>query len=372
MSYWVNMDGNRIYDYRYKDLILLEPDLEVELNTTDSFVFRMPPIHRYYGDMTPLVSIVEVYEDEDMIWFGRVLSVESDYYREKEVTCEGPFGWFNDSVQRYNVFEEISLHEFFRTLITNHNNQAPEARRFTVGNITVDDKLVYRKLDYESTKSALETMIIEAEGGYIFFRRENGVNYIDWLKDMPYSCNQPVEFGLNMTDISSSFTGEDLITCILPLGDTVRANDDPEKGDIVPEDDERIGKPLTLEHDYGTDLIASEAVNTYGAIIAVVTFSGITRAADLKAKAEEYLKEEMYNRLTFECEAVELQKFGPGANDNYDHFKVGQMVKCRSIPHALDQEFPLIKMSIRLDTATKSVTLGTAPRQKLTEIIKNG
>lgn len=368
----VTLDGVDILDYNYKEKTLLEPQLEVELNTTDSFTFKMPPIHASYGNLTPLVSIVEVYEDGDMIWFGRVLSVETDYYREKEVTCEGPYGFFNDSVQRYHVYEEVSLHEFFNTLISNHNAQVPEARRFTVGDINVSDKIVYRKLDYESTKSALETMIIDAEGGYLFFRRENGVNYIDWLNDMPYTCNQPVEFGLNMTNLTSRFDGEDLITCILPLGDTVRANDDPDKGEIIPESDERVGKPLNLAHDYGTDLIASEAVNTYGAIIEVVTFSGIFDSAELKDKAEKYLKDEMYDRLTFECEAVELKKFGPGANDNYDHFKVGQLVRCKSRPHALDQFFPLIKMSVQLDTAVKTVTLGTAPRQKLTEIVKNG
>ena len=113
-------------------------------------------------------------------------------------------------------------------------------------------------------------------------------------------------------------------------------------------------------------------METYGKIISVVTFSGVTDPVVLKSKAEDYLREEMYNRLTFECEAVELKSFGPGANDNYDHFKLGQKVKCKSIPHALDSEFPLIKMSIDLDSAVKTVSLGTAPRKKLTEIVKNG
>lgn len=372
MSFEVTVDNLDFLDYYYKDMVILNPQLEVELNTVDSFTFVVPPIHKYYAEIKPLVSIVEVYEDGDMIWFGRILSVDTNYDREKEITCEGPYGWFHDSVQRYCVYEEIGLHDFFRTLIENHNNQVPSARQFQVGNITMSDKTVYRKLDYESTKEALESMIIDAEGGYLFFRRENGTNYIDWLEDMPYECNQPVEFGLNMTDISSSFNGEDLITCLLPLGDTVRPNDDPEQGELIEEDDPRVGLPLTLEHKYGTDLIASNLVNIYGAIIAPVTFSGVTDAEELKRKGEAYLQNETYNRLTFECEAIELKSYGPGANDNYDHFKVGQKVRCRSIPHALDAVFPLIKMSVTLDTAAKTVTLGTAPRKNLTEIVKNG
>lgn len=372
MSYRVTLNGNDILDYDEKTLVLLEPKLEAELNTVDSFEFKMPPIHQFYSSLTPLVSIVEIFEDDDLIWFGRVLSAETDYYREKSVVCEGPLGFFSDTIQRYHEYDEISVRTFFNTLISNHNEQAPAARQFTVGNVDVEDKTVYRKLDYETTREALESMCIEAEGGYFLFRRVSGVNYIDWLKDMPYTCNQPIEFGLNLTDISSSFDGSEIITCILPLGDTVKANSDPSKGEVIPEDDPRVGKPLTLEHEYGSDLIASEAVETYGRIIEVVTFSGVNTAEKLKEEAEKYLREEMYNRMTFECTAVELKSYGPGKNANYDHFKLGQKVRCQSKPHALDQMFPLIKMSIELDSAVKSVSLGTAPKQKLTEIVKNG
>ena len=373
MSYSVTLDGNDILDYGDKTLTLLEPKLEAELNTVDAFDFKMPPNHQKYADITPLVSIVEIYEDADLIWFGRVVSVSTDYYREKTVACEGPLGWFSDTVQRYCMYDEVSIRTFFNTLISNHNIQAPASRRFVVGTIDIDDKTVYRKLDYESTRECLEKMCIEAEGGYLFFRRENGVNYVDWLKDMPYTCNQPVEFGLNLTDISSSFEGTEMINCILPLGDTVKANNDSSKGEVIPEDDPRVGLPLTLEHDYGYDIIgSSESVDVYGRIIEVITFSGVKDAATLKSEAEKYLKEEMYNKLTFECTAVELKSYGPGANDNYDHFKLGQKIHCVSKPHALDEEFPLIKMSIDLDSAVKSITLGTAPRQKLTEIVKNG
>lgn len=370
MSYRVKIDDTDILDYDLKDMVLIEPKLEPEVNEIDSFEFKMPPIHKQYQLPQPLKSTVEVYEDDDLVWFGRVMSVSTDYYRQKEVVCEGPLGWFKDTIQRIHEYESVKVHTFFTDVITNHNLLAPENRRFQIGNITVENADVYRKLDYNTTYDALITMCVNAEGGYLFFRRENGVNYIDWLKDMPYTCNQPVEFGLNLIDINSNFDGTEIITAIIPLGDTVQANDDPEQGEIIPETDDRVGKPLTLAYKYGSDIVGSqEAIDYYGYIIEAVSFSGVKDADELYEKAVKYLEDKLYNRMTFECTAVELKSYGAGRNDKYDHFKIGQKIKCKSIPHALDEEFPLLKASISLDSAAKEISLGTMPHQSLTKII---
>ncbi len=58
-------------------------------------------------------------------------------------------------------------------------------------------------------------------------------------------------------------------------------------------------------------------------------------------------------------------------NENYEQFRVGQMIRCYSVPHLLDRTFPLVKLSLRLDTAAKQITLGTAARQSLTRIYKD-
>lgn len=370
MSYRVTIDNYEILDYNDKTLILLEPNLEDEVNEIGTFEFKMPPIHKYFNVPSPLQSTVEIYEDDDLIWFGRVISIHTNYYREKDISCEGPLAWFQDTIQRYHEYDSVKVHDFFIDVITNHNLMAPENRRFQIGNITVENADVYRKLDFTSTYDALMTMCVGAEGGYLFFRREEGINYIDWLKDMPYTCNQPVEFGLNLIDISSSFEGTDLITAIIPLGDTVQVNDDPDKGEIIPEDDDRVGRPLDLTAKYGSDIIGSdEAIAAYGLIIRAVNFSGVQDAEELHDKAIEYLTEQLLNKMTYECKAVELKSFGAGANDNYDHFKLGQMVRCHSKPHALDKMFPLMKISIDLDSAEKEITLGTMPHQSLTKIV---
>ena len=351
MIYRVIMDGSDILDYEDKNHVLLNPQLNTELNTAGAFEFTMPPEHALYGGVQPLLSTIEIYEDTDLIWFGRPVEIKTDFWKQRLVYCEGALSFFNDSIQRPHEYDTISLHTFFRTVVSTHNTQVAASRQFTVGQITIPDKTVYRKLRYESTFDVLKRQCLNAEGGYFFVRRENGVNYIDWLADMPYSCNQPVEFGLNLLDITSGFDGSSIATCVVPLGEV----------------DSETGEELTVASvNHGSDTIESEAVSVYGRITKAVSFSGVKEATTLYQDGVEYLQNTQFNNLVIECSAAELHT----QNTNFEQFRVGQMVHCHSVPHLVDREFPLMKLSIRLDTAAKQITLGNLTRQSLTRIYK--
>ena len=294
---------------------------------------------------------MRVYEDETLLWFGRPVEVETDFFKQKQIYCEGALSFFSDSVQRPHEYDSISIHAFFRTVIANHNAQVRADRQFTVGVITIPDKTVYRKLNYEATFDVLKKQCLNAEGGYLFLRRENGTNYIDWYREMPYASNQPVEFGLNLLDMHSSFDGSSIATCVIPLGDTVEGTD----------------APLTVEAvNGGSDLIVSGAVSDYGYITRVVSFSGIKNPETLYKDGSEYLSSTQFDNLTIECTAAELH----WQNENYGLYRLGQKIHCRSVPHLLDRTFDLQKISLRLDTAEKRITLGTMKKPALSEITK--
>ena len=349
MIYRVLMDGQDIFNPQEKRFMLLTPDLSMELNTSGSFEFTMPPAHTFYDDVKPIVSIIEVFEDETLLWFGRPIEVSTDFYNQKRVYCEGALAFFNDSVQRIHEYDTISVHEFFRTVIANHNEQVDTNKRFVVGNITVEDKTVYRKLNYKSTFETLRIQCINAEGGYFFFRRVNGVNYIDWLAEMPYSTNQPVEFGLNILDASTDFDMSSFATCVLPLGDEVD------------------GERLTVKSvNDGNDIIESDAVEEYGKIVKCVEFSGVTHPDTLYEDGIEYLESVQFDNMTIECTAAELH----WQNENYDLFRLGQKVHAHSTPHLIDKYFDLLKLDISLDTAEKKIVLGTVRKPTLTEITR--
>ena len=348
MIYRVLLDGNDILDYQDRRFVLLGPTLEMEVNAAGSFEFTMPPAHEFYDEVKPLLSTIEVFEDERPIWFGRPIQIRTDFYNQKKVYCEGAFAFFNDTVQRLHEYQRVSLHGFFRAVIENHNGQADESRQFTVGNLDIPDKTVYRKLNYASTYDTLKKQCLNAEGGYIFLRREDGVNYIDWYQNMPYTSNQPVEFGLNLLDMTGDFDGSGIATCVIPLGE------------------EAEGVPLTVgDVNGGSDLIVSAAVSTYGRITKAVRFPGVVYPETLYRDGLEYLQESQFDNLSIKCKASDIYL----QNENYDPFLVGQTVRCHSVPHLLDRNLAIVAISLRLDTAEKDLTLGTVRNEKLTEIV---
>lgn len=349
MIYRVLMDGQDIFNPQEYPYNLLKPQLSIELNTAGSFEFTMHPSHAFYDAVRVLTSIIEVYESEMLLWFGRPVEINTDFYNQKKVYCEGALAFFNDSVQRVHEYDSISLHEFFRTVIANHNAQVDTSKQFSVGTIGIDDRTVYRKLNYNSTFDCLKKQCLDAEGGYFFFRREAGVNYIDWLKEMPYSTNQPVEYGLNMLNASSEFDMTNFCTCVLPLGE------------------ETDGVRLTVESvNDGSDIIESEAVAEYGRIVKCVEFPGVTQAETLLEDGVEYLENVQFDNMVFECTAAELH----WQNEEYTLFRLGQKIHAHSVPHLIDRYFDLLKMDISLETAEKRIVLGTTRKPTLTEITR--
>ena len=181
MIYRIKMDNIDIYGTS-EDMALLSPMLDIELNSAGSLEFALPDSHKYYDLPQILKSDVEAYENNELIWYGRVLETSMEMNKNKTIYCEGALAYFNDSIQRPVVFESTTVHAFFNYIIDAHNSQMQtDNRMFTVGNITVDDIEIYRELNYETTKEVIEKMCIGAEGGYLFFRKEDGVNYVDWL-----------------------------------------------------------------------------------------------------------------------------------------------------------------------------------------------
>lgn len=422
MIYRIVSDGIDIYGDTLETTIL-EPSLDTELNSAGSASFKLPPGHSMYDAVSLLVSDIEIYEDNDLIWFGRPIEIVRNWNNEKEVTCEGALAFFNDTIQRPQTWDSVLVSDFFKHVISQHNAQVPTARQFTVGNITITDKYVYRSLEYDTTFDVLQSMCLDAEGGYLFVRRETDeesgttTNYIDWLSEVPYVATQPVQFAVNLLDLSQTLNGEDICTAVIPLGAnlgreatvnestaymSIYESQDTsstvvgrvEQGKTVVFDyilgteewvkisDPYVGYslmtyldvnsgdvPLTISHmNGGVDILEDEdGIAVYGRITKIQQWSNIRKASELKTKGQEWLTEEQYDKLTIECDAAELHYL----NNSYEAFKVGQMVHVVSTPHLIDKELPMTKISVNLDSGVKKITIGTPPHKTLTEIYKD-
>lgn len=349
MIYRVLLNGVDIYEKDY-GVALVNPNLSMELNAAGSFTFTMPPMHANYNLPAIVTQTVEVYENNDIIWYGRPMDITKDFHNQKQVYCEGALAYFNDSLQRPKKWDTIGVADFFRTLIANHNSQVPANRQFVVGTVNVPNDQVYRIVDYQTTLHCLTEMCVNAEGGYLLTRRVGNTNYIDWISGITQVSNQPAQFGLNILDLNQVISGADIATSIVPIG---------QGGN---------GKKLTIKYiNNGIDYLDSPAVATYGRITKMVEFQ-LSKREKLIEAGRKWLADTQWDPLSITCDVAELSYLEP----KFQGFKVGQIVHCTSTPHLIDKNFPILRISLDLNSAKKKITIGTTPPKTLTEITRSG
>ena len=348
MGYRIYADDWLIHDDRLDDLKIFEPSLELEVNKTGTFSFSIYPDHSYYSFVAKIKTIITVYQDNSLLFRGRVLDIDSGFYNEKLVACEGELAFLVDSIQRPYDFTG-SVAEYFAMIVNNHNSQVEATKQFKVGNVTVvdpNDYIVRANIDHVKTWEEIEKKLLELLGGYLQTRHEADGVYIDYLADFTTLSSQKIEFGENLIDLKKISKGGDIVTALIPLGVKLK---DAEGNDT----DERLS---VVSVNNGLDYIYDqEAVNEHGWIFDTVIFDDVTDVNNLLIKGTAHLSGLVNYFDSVELSAADLAKIDKTVNT----FKLGSYVHVISKPHNIDQLFLISKMSIRLfDPSANRLTLG--------------
>ena len=346
--YRVYCDGQLIEHGRLTELRIHNPSLEVELNKTGSFTFTIYPDHPRYDLIQRMKSIITIYDEDFLLFRGRVLDDEIGWHNEKTVSCEGDMAFLLDSIQRPYDFTG-SIPEYLNMLLDSHNSQVEADKRFTLGNVTVtdaNDYIVRSNIEYTDTWTEMKSKLLDNLGGYLRVRYEGNVQYLDYLKDITLLAPQSIEFGRNLLDIKRIRKGADIATVIIPLG-----------AKIKDEEGKDTDARLTIASvNNGEDFILdADGVAQYGTIVKQVIFDDITDPETLKQRGQAHLADSVNLPETLELTAADLAATGV----DITAFHVGTMVRVFSRQHGIDQMFPASKMSIKLnDPAASKLTLG--------------
>lgn len=350
MSYRVLCDGYVLHDSNIEQFTLINPTLNIEVNKSGEFSFQITINHVYYDKIKNKKSYIEIYEDGVFLWGGRPIKINTGINLIKKVTCEGELSFLHDSNQRLAEYHNTSVSDYFNIIIQKHNADVDESKQFTVGNVTVEDNndSLYRYSNYEDTFDTIKNKLISRLGGYILIRHENGVRYIDYLKEYPYISNQVIQIGSNIIDISLDENCTDTISAIIPLG----AKMSKINGEISTEGENKAEKRLTIESvNDGVDYIFNQdAVDRLGMIKDTVIFEDVELASNLMRKGYEELISRIYGTLT-----IPISVFDKGfIEKNIDRFRLGCKVVVDSPKHGLDNIQTMIsKMNISLVDVTK-------------------
>ena len=332
--YRVYCDDLLLYHSKLENLKIFNPSVELELNKTGSFDFTIYPEHPYFGMIKKLKSIITVFQDDFQMFRGRVLDDEVGWHNEKAIICEGDMAFLLDSIQRPMTFSGTPA-AFLALIINNHNSQVEPEKQFTLGSVTVEGSLTVELTEYTNSLETIQKQLLDGFGGYLRTRFEDGVAYVDYLKEITLLAPQTIKFGKNLLDLKRIRKGADIATALIPLG----------------------ADGLTIASvNSGLDYIVDEdAKAQFGFIVKVVTFEGITDPAELKLKGEAHLSELVNQWESIELTAADLAT----VNKDITSFHLGTQVKTESAPHGLNHLFLVSKLSIKLlDPASNKLVLG--------------
>ncbi len=344
----IYIDNKKIYDPRIRKLQLEEAELSQAKNKAGTLKMILPADHAY-SDLVviPGITRVTVKEDDDILFKGRIVRDNPDFWEDSEYTAEGQLAYLNDTVVRPYEFSG-SPREYFKFLITQHNSQVEKERQFTVGRITVSDPndyIVRSNMHYPSTFEELQEKLLDNMGGYLVERFENGVTYLDYLSEIRENNDQKAKYGENIVDIDRvQEIDSDFATAIIPLG---KKQDDGNGNEIY----------LTIASvNDGKDYIQNDdAVAKYGLILKVVEHEDVTLPENLIKKGEEDLQEAIKSTSSITVTAADLS----GTGSKVESFRFMKNVKCISKRHGLDFRSPIVALNRNLlDRSDYKITVG--------------
>ena len=343
IKYVIKCDDYVLHDSQSQSLKLGSPKLNLELNKNGTLTFTIYNNHPYYNKINKLKSIIGIYQDNKILFKGRVLDDTMNIYKSRNITVEGIRAYLLDSI--YRPFEyQGDIPEFLESIIESHNSQVEDFQKFKLGNITVTDPNNYinrSSIEYLTSLEVIESRLIKTHGGYLTIRFEDDGNYLDYLNDFPYTSTQVIEFAVNLDNLSQKIDGTSIKTGIIPLGAKLQ---DSEGNDT----DERLTiKSVNNDKDY---LIDEESASLYGKIFEVVTWDDITLPQNLLTKAQEYLADNIMFLITLDVSAIDLSTL----NKDINSFRLGEYVRVKSSTHNINKIYLLKKLSIDIENPSKT------------------
>lgn len=381
MIYEIKLNGQTLFSTENTDpqASIINPILKLALNDAGSFTADVPPTHPLYDDVDTMADI-DVYCDNQWLWSGRIVEVESDFWKIKSIYCEGALAFLNDSIQpphRYQFVGGMAYRQYLEAVIAEHNTQVESNRQFQVGIVDMLYTGVdfFRYTNYESTLKEIKDDLIADAGGYIRIRKDDGVFYLDYIESYNTTQRQTISFGENLLDFARNVTAGDIATRVIPLGASLEGQ----------ESAEGLEARLTIAavNDGKVYLEAPAAVERYGKITKVVTFDTINNESLLKSRGQQWLSDSQWESVVFDVSCIDLLSI-----EQYDYlvtsdddtlltsdgdrfavrdggyFRVGDSIHVISTPHGLNAHFPLSEMTINIaDPSTTVITLGVEAKQ---------
>lgn len=345
MIYEVFIDNKPLYYPGDEKLVIYNSKLEQALNDAGTFEFTITKNNPLYDEIYPRVSSVRITKNDTEIFFGQVRTSEEVLEGEKDVSCVGELSFLYDSIQPQKRYQDYTPQQFFNELVTNHNNQVEDDKKFRSGKVTVTDPndSLYRFTNFEDTLTDIRDKLCDSLNGYLRIRKSEGNRYIDLLRLEDYGkySDQPIKFGYNLLDFVKKDSGEAIYTALIPLG--ARLDESQIDG---------LDSYLTIESvNGGKNYLKNDAaIKQFGLIWAVQKWDDVTVPENLILKGKEWLRSNQYKTLTLELTAIDMSML----KSDIDSFDLGDTIHVIAKDFGLDAVYPVQKKTTYLQEPEKN------------------
>ena len=352
--------------------------LDWEINKAGELSFTIFPKNNKYNSLKIGKSVVYFYQGSNLLWSGRVSSLEYDFYNACTVRCEGCMAYLNDVISTpFTVIYKDANENNVRTTyggassnpgiiikkvvecINDTNQISDTSKHFTYRYDTTDLPTMDTYSDDElwdlnditnSFDTAMNKLqqLLDFFGGYFkAYPTSLTENAMRYALTSSRKCSQKIEFGSNLLDISRNEKIDELFTVIYPLG---KAFDEPSASGA--EGRLRLPSPYVIRN--------ASAVAKYGEIVQAVTWDSCETEAELRKTAQKYLNEHSGKTLSeITIRAIDLWLI----DSTEDDIQLGDGIDVVSIPHNIDTELTCIKTTINVDSPENSeYTFGEIPK----------
>lgn len=242
-SSWNRPVWNLLHDARSEEYHILEPDLKMQKTGAGSFTFQIPSTHPDYAEIVRLGIMwdVAVYKNDEFLWGGHPLTLETDLYGNCSVTCEGVLGYLSDiylepfhfniypsemfkwfvNIYRDKIrslidsqdFNPVCLHRTFQPDTTGFNENK-SCIRYTGKHLTAMEAIQTKLIDYfggwlEVTESKELNSGVDGSGTWkIIYHAEN---------PNQDPIGQKLEIGVNILSLTQTLDYTDFATAIVPV-----------------------------------------------------------------------------------------------------------------------------------------------------------
>lgn len=247
--------------YPLDEYRILDPSLDLKDSEAGSFTVTLPPTNIAYSEFERMKTEITIYDGDEEIFDGRLLSDTYDFYNNRQCTFEGALSYLIDTSQPQMEYNNITVRQFVEAIISVHNNKVPEHKRFTVAVISNNLMsgnggsyvLSYRATQFGSTLEALNSLVSDLQG-HIQYKRELNTTtgkkerklYIWDESDFINTSGQSINFGENLLEFSKGYDMSDLCSVLVATGQRESSPDQAVPGDELIVFDDLIGDPTRI------------------------------------------------------------------------------------------------------------------------------